>query len=134
MQSTPSEAALGADAPRRADHPLVPVSRVKGQTVYNREGDKLGKVEDVAIEKASGRVAYAILSFGGLLGMGERHYPVPWKLLDYDTDKRGYVIPCDKAVLENAPSFEPDDLSGWEDAHFSDNLYAYYSPFMGYPL
>lgn len=114
---------------RQPSHPLIPADRVNGTDVYNTRGEKLGKIEDVAIEKVSGEVAYAILSFGGFLGLGEQYYPVPWGLLTYDTEKRGYVIPCEKEKLEDAPSFEANELSGWSDAGSRDAIFAYYAPF-----
>jgi|KBSSwiStaDraftv2_1062776.scaffolds.fasta_scaffold00230_47 sporulation protein YlmC with PRC-barrel domain len=122
---------VGASGPsdRRPEHPLVPASRVNGTQVYNREGEKLGKVEDVAIDKVTGQVAYAILSFGGILGMGESYYPVPWKLLAYETRRHGYVIPCEKSQLENAPRFEPHELSGWDDAEIRNEIFAFYGPY-----
>ena len=83
-------------------HPLIPADRVNGTDVYNAAGDKLGKIEDIAIDKVSGQVAYAILSFGGFLGLDERYHPMPWSLLRYDVDKGGYVVPLDKAQLEGA--------------------------------
>ena len=107
-------------------HPLISAHRVNGAEVYNTAGEKLGKVEDVAIEKVSGKVAYAILSFGGFLGLGERYYPVPWSLLDYDVDKGGYVVPLDKAQVENAPSFEARDLGGWSDVLSREGIFGYY--------
>lgn len=120
-----SETASGRPA-GRSEHPLIPAGRVNGATIYNSQGDKLGAVEDIAIDKLSGKVAYAILSFGGFLGLGERYYPVPWGVLRYDTAKGGYVVPLDKAALENAPSFEPDELSGWDDTDRRQSIYSYY--------
>jgi sporulation protein YlmC with PRC-barrel domain len=110
----------------RPEHPLIPADRVNGTDVYNKAGEKVGKVEDVAIEKVSGKVAYAIMSFGGFLGIAERYHPVPWSLLRYDVDKRGYVIPCDREALENAPSFDSEALSGWDDGEARDAIFAYY--------
>ena len=120
-------------AGHRLEHPLVPAGRVNGADVYNRAGEKLGKVEDVAIDKVSGQVAYAILSFGGFLGIGERYHPVPWSLLVYDPDRRGYVIPCDKDRLDAAPTFEADDLSGWDDTDVRYGIYNFYAPYGAEP-
>lgn len=117
----------------RPAHPLIPAERVNGTTVYNREGDKLGSVEDIAVDKLSGQVAYAILGFGGVLGLGERYYPVPWSLLTYDTERKGYVIPCDKGKLHDAPSFQADDLSGWDDSDVRQGIYDYYGPYGARP-
>lgn len=114
-------------ASERPDHRLIPAERVNGTAVYSPSGDKLGSVEDLAIDKLSGQVAYAILGFGGVLGLGERYYPVPWGLLGYDTDRGGYVIPCDKDKLEDAPFFDAQDLSGWEDSHVRQGIFDYYA-------
>jgi len=135
MQQPTSETTNSAQASGRTrpEHPLIPAGRVNGTAVFNREGEKLGQVEDVAIEKVSGRVAYAILSFGGFLGVGERYYPVPWKVLTYDLDRGGYVIPCDKDQLENAPSFDTEDLSGWDDTDVRDRVFGYYAPYGAEP-
>ncbi len=83
----------------------------------------------MAIDKISGRVAYAILSFGGFLGMGERYYPVPWGLLSYDVDKGGYLTPLDRSVIDRAPSIEAPELGGWNDLDARDAIFTYYAPF-----
>jgi sporulation protein YlmC with PRC-barrel domain len=114
---------------RKPTHPLIPADRVNGTEVYSKAGEKLGKIEDVAIEKISGEVAYAILSFGGLLGLGAKYHPVPWRLLKYDTDKRAYTIPLDRAALEKAPMFDESELSGWSDAASRDSIYDYYASY-----
>lgn len=114
---------------RKPDHPLIPADRVSGADVYSKAGDKLGKIEDVAIEKVSGEVAYAILSFGGLLGLGSKYHPVPWKLLKYDEDKRAYVIPLTKSDLETAPMIDETELSGWNDELSREAIYGYYSTY-----
>jgi len=110
-------------------HPLIPADRVNGTDVVNRAGTKLGKIEDVAIDKVSGEVAYAILSFGGVLGIGAKYHPVPWRLLTYDADKRAYVIPLDKDALETAPMIDETELSGWNDSLSRDAIYGYYSTY-----
>jgi len=133
MQTPHSDTAAGSRAGGRPEHPLIPAGRVNGTDVFNREGEKLGSVEDVAIDKVSGQVAYAIISFGGFLGLGERYHPIPWSLLTYDTDKRGYVIPCGKDQLRDAPSFETDDLSGWDDTDIREGIYGYYGPYGATP-
>ena len=112
---------------KKPAHPLIPADRVNGTDVVNKAGEKLGKIEDVAIEKVSGDVAYAILSFGGVLGIGSKYHPVPWKLLTYDTDKRAYVIPMDKRDLETAPMIDETELSGWNDELSREDIYRYYS-------
>ena len=111
------------------EHPLIPADRVNGTDVVNQAGEKLGKIEDIAIEKVSGDVAYAILSFGGVLGIGAKYHPVPWRLLTYDADKRAYVIPVDKSALEKAPMIDETELSGWNDSLSRDAIYGYYSTY-----
>ena len=84
---------------------LIGADKVKGTDVYNLAGDKLGSIDDIMINKVSGRAIYAIMSFGGFLGMGEDYYPIPWETLKYDTQKGGYVVNIDKSQLEGAPNY-----------------------------
>ena len=112
---------------KKPAHPLIPADRVSGTDVYNKAGDRLGKIEYVAIEKVSGTVAYAILSFGGVLGLGAKFHPVPWKLLHYDEDRRAYVIPMQKDELEKAPMIDEKALSGWTDEASRDAIHSYYA-------
>jgi hypothetical protein len=114
---------------KKPAHPLIPADRVNGTDVVSKAGDKLGKIEDVAIEKVSGDVAYAILSFGGVLGIGAKYHPVPWKLLKYDRDKRAYVIPMSKDDLEHAPMIDEKELSGWTDELSRESIYGFYSSY-----
>jgi sporulation protein YlmC with PRC-barrel domain len=114
---------------RKPDHPLIPADRVNGTDVVSKSGEKLGKIEDVAIEKVSGDVAYAILSFGGVLGIGAKYHPVPWKLLKYDPDKRAYVVPMTKGDLQQAPMIDETELSGWNDAQTREAIYGFYSSY-----
>lgn len=86
-------------------------SKVKGTAVYNSAGEKIGTVEDVVLDKLSNQIMFAALGFGGVLGVGEKYYPVPWALLDYDEDKGGYVVPLDRERLENAPAYDLKDLT-----------------------
>ncbi len=96
-------------------HNLIGAEKVSGTNVYNPAGDKLGSVEDVMIDKVSGKAVYAIMSFGGFLGIGEKHHPLPWSSLKYDTSKEGYVVNLDKKMLEGAPSYEGDDFAWTPD-------------------
>jgi sporulation protein YlmC with PRC-barrel domain len=88
---------------------VISSDRVEGTAVYNNAGDKLGSIDDLMIDKRSGQVRYAVLEFGGFLGMGTDRYPLPWNVLRYDTAKDGYVVPLDKSKLENAPHYAVDD-------------------------
>ena len=86
-------------------------SRVKDTAVYNGQGERIGTVEDIVLDKLSNRIMFAALGFGGFLGMGEKYHPVPWSMLDYDEDKGGYVVPMNKDVLQNAPAYDLKDLT-----------------------
>lgn len=89
-------------------HPMISSDRVEGTTVYNMAGDKLGSIDCVMIDKVSGHTRFAVMQFGGFLGMGSELYPVPWSLLRYDTQLEGYVVPLTKAQLEAAPKYTKD--------------------------
>lgn len=105
---------------------LIAASKVTGTPVYNTAGERLGKIEDIMLEKVSGKAQYAVLSFGGFLGIGERYYPIPWEVLKYDPAAGGYVVNLDKRVLENAPSYLPDEEVNWDDPAWSRRLYEHY--------
>jgi len=84
---------------------LIASNKVEGTAVYNRQGERLGTVYNFMVGKRSGQVAYAVMSFGGFLGMGESYHPLPWNALTYDTNQGGYVVDLDKDRLSNAPSY-----------------------------
>jgi PRC-barrel domain len=92
---------------------LIAATKVKGTNVYNLAGEKLGSVEDIMIDKATGRAIYAVMSFGGFLGMAERHHPLPWSTLKYDTVKGGYLVNLDKKMLIDAPSYDRNSQFNW---------------------
>ena len=87
---------------------LIAADKVSGTNVYNLAGEKLGSVDDIMIDKISGRAISAVLSFGGFHGMGEKYHPLPWATLKYNTRMGGYVINLDKKQLEGAPSYDRD--------------------------
>jgi hypothetical protein len=109
------------------EHPLIPSKRVNGASVFNQSGEEVGKIEDIAIDKVSGKVAYAILSFGGFMGLGEKHQPLPWSALDYDERRGGYVVDVTEEFLRLAPKLDVSELSGWDDADQRDAFYSYYA-------
>ncbi len=86
-------------------------SKVKGTTVYNTTGEKIGHIEDVVLDKTSDRIMFVALGFGGLMGIGEKFYPVPWSVLDFDTEKDGYIVPLSKGEIDEAPAYVLDDLT-----------------------
>ena len=103
-------------------------SKVKGTAVYNNEGDRIGTVEDVVLDKLSNQIMFAALGFGGVLGIGEKYYPVPWSLLDYNEDKGGYIVPLNKERIENAPAYDLKDLTKHDGSLGSirEKTYSYY--------
>ena len=91
--------------PSQTGGSLMGASKVNGTTVDNTAGEKLGSVYDVMIDKRSGKAAYAIMSFGGFLGIGDSYHPLPWQSLTYDERQGGYVVNIDRSRLEGAPSY-----------------------------
>jgi len=94
-----------APARRTKQNRLISSEKVDGTAVYNRNGDRLGTVDHLMINKFSGQVEYAVMSFGGFLGIGESYNPVPWDSLTYDVNLGGYVMDADRARVEQAPRF-----------------------------
>ena len=92
---------------------LIAAEKVEGTNVYNTAGDKLGTVDDIMFDKVSGRAIYAVMSFGGFLGMGEKSHPLPWATLKYDAQKSGYVVNLDKKQLEAAPNYDRSSDFTW---------------------
>jgi sporulation protein YlmC with PRC-barrel domain len=98
--------------PTRTGHTTaILASKVKGTAVFDRDGSKIGHVEDVMLDKSSNEILYAVVAFGGFLGIGEKYHPVPWPLLDYEPRTGGYVVPLDRSVLERAPVHELNELT-----------------------
>ena len=87
---------------------LIASDKVEGTAVYDRNGERLGSVYNFMVGKRSGQVAYAVMSFGGWLGIAESYHPLPWHTLSYDTERGGYVVSLSKERLRNAPSHKTD--------------------------
>lgn len=104
----------------------ITASRVIGTAVYNTAGDHIGDIEDVMLEKMSNGIMFAVIGFGGFLGIGEKYHALPWSTLDYDEDKGGYVVPFTKEQLEAAPSYSIDDLASGNGTAARDASYEYY--------
>ena len=104
---------------------LISSDRVDGTPVYATDGEKVGHIDHLMIGKRSGRVEYAVMSFGGFLGLGESYHPLPWDVLDYDTGKGGYVVSIDKDKLEQAPWYDRASQPAF-DRPYGENVYSYY--------
>lgn len=103
---------------------LIASDKVEGTAVYGRDGERIGSIQRIILEKRGGRVAYAILSFGGFWGIGDDYYPLPWEKLIYDEGLDGYRIDLTKEQVEAAPKHR-DDSEDW----YRDNgrsVYDYY--------
>jgi len=96
---------------------VISSERVEGTKVYNDAGEKLGSIDELMIDKRSGQVRYAVLEFGGFLGMGTDRFPLPWNMLKYDTTLEGYVVPLDKNRLEGAPRYSQDRQPEYDDEY-----------------
>jgi PRC-barrel domain len=112
---------------------LISAGKVTGSAVYNTAGESVGKIYDVMIDKLSGKVAYAVMSFGGFLGMGDSYHPLPWSLLRYDSGIGGYVVNISKQKLEGGPNYVAGSNPAWGDRAYDEKVYGYYGspPFWG---
>ena len=105
---------------------VLSASTISSDHVKNAAGEDLGKIEDLMIDLDSGRVAYAVLSFGGFLKMGNKLFAVPWKALKIDTTNKQFIMNVDKKLLENAPGFDKDNWPNMADPTFATKLHQYY--------
>lgn len=111
--STADTGRLEADETDR----LISSEKVDGTAVYNRDGDRLGTVHHLMIDKYTGRVEYSVMSFGGFLGIGESYHPLPWRALDYDERLGGYMVDVDRSRLERAPRYTASNLPDWDQKY-----------------
>jgi len=103
---------------------LIASDRVEGTAVYDAQGKRIGKLEHLVIDKSGGRVIYAVLSFGGFLGIGANHYPIPWQMLDFDEELGGYRVGITEQQLQDAPKI--DQGGSWEQANRDEEVYGYW--------
>jgi PRC-barrel domain len=112
---------------------LIGSDKVEGTAVYGSDGNKIGSIERVMIEKIGGKVSYAVLSFGGFLGIGDDHYPLPWQTLKYNTSLGGYKVNLTNDQLNGAPKYGPREDWDWEDRTRTRTINEYYGvPWAGY--
>jgi sporulation protein YlmC with PRC-barrel domain len=112
--------------PRDETLNLIASDKIEGTAVYNRQGEHLGKVHNFMVDKVSGNVAYAVLSFGGFLGMGESYYPIPWNQLAYDSHQEGYLVNLTRDQLERAPKYATTATPNWTDPSYGRGVDRYY--------
>ena len=106
--------------------PLIESDRVEGTNVYDPKGTSIGSIKRLMIEKVSGRVAYAVMSFGGFMGMGTEEHSIPWNKLTYDTNLNGYRTDITEAQLRGAPAISRDRNYDWTDRNRERELHNYW--------
>src|SRR4051812_30124328 len=128
MATTYTDTNRSGDVPRDETATLIASDKVEGTAVYGTDGDKIGRIENVMIDKISGQVAYAVLTFGGILGIGSDHYPLPWSMLKYDENYGGYVVNITREQLQNAPRYSDEDSWDWRSPEYSRQVDTHYRP------
>ncbi|HLG84927.1 MAG TPA: PRC-barrel domain-containing protein [Bradyrhizobium sp.] len=106
---------------------LIGSDKVEGTDVYGADQTKIGAIKRVMIDKVSGKVSYAVLSFGGFLGIGDDYYPLPWPSLKYDTNLGGYVTGLTEAALKGAPKYNDEHALNWADPGTARSIDDYYA-------
>ena len=107
-------------------HELISSRRVEGTEVWNRTDGKLGTIHSVMIEKRTGKIAYALLSFGGFLGIAGRVHPIPWDMLRYDPEFDAYMVDITEEQLRNAPTLQLDEADRPRDRAYDEEVAGYY--------
>lgn len=105
---------------------MLSSSTINGDKVVNREGENLGDIKDLMIDTNNGRVAYAVLEFGGFMGMGSKLFAVPLSAMQVDTENHQFIFEQDKEVLKNAPGFDKDDWPDFSDRTWGSSVHAHY--------
>jgi sporulation protein YlmC with PRC-barrel domain len=105
---------------------LIASDKVEGTPVYRSNGERVGEIKRIMIDKITGKVAYAVMSFGGFMGIGEDYYPLPWSLLSYNPDLEGYEVNLSENQLKNAPRYSKHENWDWSDRAREKTIYDYY--------
>lgn len=119
----------GEDARAPHDGPgpqILSASSLAGDDVVNSQGEDLGEIKELMIDVRSGRVAYAVLAFGGFLGMGEKLFAIPWSALELDADNQCFILDVDQERLKNAPGFDKDNWPSMADPQWASSVHSYY--------
>jgi len=106
---------------------VMAADTLQGDSVVNPQGDKLGTIEDIMLDVPGGRIAYAVLSFGGIMGMGEKLFAIPWSALTLDADNKCFVLDIPQEHLKNAPGFDKDQWPAMADESWASQLHTYYN-------
>ena len=105
---------------------LMGAATLTGEDVVNHKDESLGDIKEIMLDMRSGRVAYAVLSYGGLMGMGDKLFAVPWSALKLDTVNKRFVMNVEKSKLESAPGFLKDTWPNMADSSWEKDIHAYY--------
>ncbi len=105
---------------------LLSAGSINGNTVRNTKGEELGKIEEVMLDIHSGAIGYAVVSHGGILGMGDKLFAVPWKAFSVDTKNHEMVLDAPKERMENAPGFNKDNWPNFADPTWAESIHSYY--------
>ena len=117
---------IGALTPAKPGPTLVSASTLSNDDVYNRQGEKLGSIKDLMMDIQSGRVCYAVLSFGGFLSLGEKLFAVPWSALAVDTENQRLLLDTNEVRLKDAPGFDKDNWPNMADSSWEKSIHSYY--------
>ncbi len=113
-------------APGKRYRRVMSASSLTGDRVVNRTGEDIGKIDEIMIDTPTGRIAYAVLSFGGFLGMGDKLFAIPWSRLTLDEDRKVFILDIDKETLERAPGFDKGNWPDMADRAWGEEIYSYY--------
>jgi sporulation protein YlmC with PRC-barrel domain len=105
---------------------IMAAATLTGEEVVNSEGETLGRIDSIMLDVPSGKIAYAVLSFGGFLGMGDKLFAIPWQALQLDTDNKYFILNVDKEALEHAPGFDKDHWPSMADPQWARQVHSYY--------
>ncbi len=106
---------------------MLSSSSIEGTDVKNAKGESLGEIKDLMINTSKGNIEYAVLSFGGFLGMGDKYFAVPWEAFSVDRSDEEMVLDVTKESLENAPGFDKDNWPKTSDKTYFDSVYKHYN-------
>jgi sporulation protein YlmC with PRC-barrel domain len=115
------------DEERRQYRRVMSAGTLKGDRVRNSAGEDLGKIEEIMLDVPTGRVAYAVLSFGGFLGMGDKLFAIPWEALTLDEREHQFVLNVSRKQLENAPGFDKDNWPDMADRTWGTEVHSFYN-------
>jgi sporulation protein YlmC with PRC-barrel domain len=118
---------IGGDVNRSGPGPeIMAASTLEGDAVVNTKGEDLGNIEEIMLDVPRGRIAYAVLSFGGFMGMGDKLFAIPWGALTLDAERKCFVLDVDKERLKLAPGFDKDHWPTMADPRWATDIHSYY--------